>query len=213
VLEGEDRLGHGAAAIDQPGLDQLVERAGELARRQGRNGLQQLVGEAPPERAPHLRRLARRLQAVQAGEERGLQRLRDDQIRERSLHRPATVPLGQDAALQHRLGELLDEERHAVGARQDRLEHVAWQRATGDLGREGGTNSGRAVTTTSTRSAAARSTISARSSSEVGSSQCASSTNSSTGHRRARWASGATSASKVRALRACGGSSAIASPK
>ena len=45
----------------------------------------------------------------------------------------AVARVAQQTRLQHRLGELLDEQRHAVGARHDLLQHLRRQRlAAGD---------------------------------------------------------------------------------
>ena len=40
----------------------------------------------------------------------------------------AVAGIGEQAGLEHRLGQLLDEQRHAVGARDDLLEHLGRQR-------------------------------------------------------------------------------------
>ena len=88
VLEGVLGVGRGAAPVDQLGADQLRQRVVELRRRHPSHRADQLVRELPAERRPDLRHLAHRRQAVEPGQERGLQARRD---RQRAAPVPAAV--------------------------------------------------------------------------------------------------------------------------
>ena len=55
--------------------------------------------------------------------------------RQRAVENVTIARVTQQLRLQHRLGQLLDEQRHAVGVSQDLLEHLLGQRlAAGELG-------------------------------------------------------------------------------
>ena len=80
--------------------------------------MEEPVRKLPPEDRPYLRHLLRlRPQAVEPRHERVGERRRDV-LRRR-----------HPARLDHRLGQLLDEERHPVGPRHDHVHHRVGQRA------------------------------------------------------------------------------------
>src|SRR5438105_15855608 len=129
--------------------------------------------------------------------------------------------------LQHALGQFLDKERHAVGALGDLGDDLLGQcLVAGDLldqrgpvapvqaierhysdlrlAGQGGRNSGRNVTISSTGRLQTRSTVRSNSSREVGSIQCASSKTMTTGWRRAKLSRCRISASSVRSFLRCG---------
>jgi hypothetical protein len=69
-------------------------------------------------------------QAVEAGHEGILQRRGDHQRRQRPRELVPALPLGEEAGLEPRLGQLLHEQRHAVSPGQDLLQHLGRQGAT-----------------------------------------------------------------------------------
>jgi hypothetical protein len=150
------------------------------------------VGEAAADHRADLRHLARRTEPVEPGHQRLLQGRRD------SLD--ATTPL---AALQQKPRHLLDEQRHAAGARGESTTSrgSAWRadssatmsrtcaRSSGaremvpwcERMPQGGRNSGRVVAAMNKGASAPRSAMPRRTSSVVGSAQCRSSNASTTG--------------------------------
>ena len=84
--------------------------------------------ELAPERRADLRHLARRRQAIEPRQQRGVQRRRDRQRRHRPRHRVVIAGVREHAALEHGLGQLLDEQRHAVGALDDLVGDLLGQR-------------------------------------------------------------------------------------
>ena len=131
VLEQVVGLRPFAAPEDQPGAGELVERRRQLALARARHGGQQLVGELPADHGPDLRRRpGRGAEPVEPRHERGVERGRHCQggrrARGESSGRPAP------AGLEHRLGQLLDEQRHPVRALDDLGHQLVGQRAAGD---------------------------------------------------------------------------------
>ena len=81
-----------------------------------------------------LQDFARRAEPVDARHQRSLQRGRDRQLLHRLLEHVAVLVLVQLLAFEHRFGQLLDEQRHAVGALDDLVEKLRRQRfAAGDV--------------------------------------------------------------------------------
>ena len=87
VLEGVLGIRRRPAPEDQLGALQLLQRIIQLLLRHSGDGADQLVGELPPERRADLRHLARRRQAIEPRQQRGLERRRDRQRQ----HGPVTA--------------------------------------------------------------------------------------------------------------------------
>ena len=75
-----------------------------------------------------LRHLLDRGEAVEARHQRVVQGRRDRERRQRAGQLVAVAGIREQARFQHRLGQLLDEQRHAVGARHDLLDDLGRQR-------------------------------------------------------------------------------------
>ena len=162
-------------------------------------------------------------QPVQPCHERGLERARDGADGQHALKHPAPLCLAEPPRLQHRRGQLLDEQRHPVGAPRDRLLEVGRQRlAAADLADDGRAGlaaqafehqsrqprtvgerwpSGRLVKSRRTRVPTTRSSRCPISSSEVGSIQGKSSNRARAGRSAARPRRWSASAASVRTRR------------
>ena len=91
------------------------------------------MGELAADHGGDLGHLLDRREAVEAGHQRVVQGRRDRERRQRAGQLVAVAGVGEQAGFEHRLGQLLDEQRHAVGARHDLLEDLGRQRlAAGD---------------------------------------------------------------------------------
>ena len=108
VLEGVLRIGRCTAAVDQLGARQLRQGVVELPRRHRRHGADQLMRELAAERRPDLRHLAHQRRAVEPSQERRLQARGIARGRHRSRRGKTVAGIGQHAALDHCLGQLLD---------------------------------------------------------------------------------------------------------
>ena len=86
------------------------------------------MGELAADGGADLRDLLYRRQPVEAGHQRILQRRGYRQRWQRPVQLEAIAAVDQHAALQHRLGQLLDEQRHAIGLGDDLLEHLVGKR-------------------------------------------------------------------------------------
>ena len=128
VLEAVGGLGRRAAAEDQLGRDQLVEGGAQLGFRPVGDRGEQLVAELAADHGADLRHLLDRREAVEAGHQRVVQGRRDRERRQRPGQLVAIAGVREQARFQHRLGQLLDEQRHAVGARHDLLDDLRRQR-------------------------------------------------------------------------------------
>ena len=178
VPEAVGRAGRSSAPVDQPRVLEPPQRGREVVAGQVHRGGEQVVVELAPDRRAGLRDLPRgRAEPVEARVEGGVQRGRHRGRRTRA-RRPII------AGLEHGPGQLLGEERHAVGALDDLLDHLRRQRPRAGGGRDapdqrgavarteaarrssatcawpaqGARNSGRCVTTSSSGSPAARAT-------------------------------------------------------
>ncbi|HEY2740485.1 MAG TPA: hypothetical protein VGK45_18880 [Thermoanaerobaculia bacterium] len=107
VLEGVLRAPAGAAAVDEPGLDQPVQPFLDLFFRQVGDVLQAGEGERPAEHGRDLGHLLARAGAVEPGRQRGHERRRD------------LLRLAGPGAFEERLGHLLGEQGDAVGQREE----------------------------------------------------------------------------------------------
>ncbi len=108
-----------AAAVQQLGPDEAVERLAQLVLRHSARGGKAFVGELPPQYRRELRDGACRAQPVEARHERVLQRVRDRD------------GAGPARALEDRLGQLFREQRHAVALLDQAGEQLARQAAAG----------------------------------------------------------------------------------
>ena len=78
--------------------------------------------------------LVRRIEPVEPGEERALQQIGNGHALERALELEMTAGVAPDILLEHGLGQFLHEQRYAVGAGNDLVEHEVRQRlAAGEL--------------------------------------------------------------------------------
>ena len=109
VLEGVLCIGRGAPLEDQFGAYELRQGPVHLVLRHGRDGADQLMRERPSEGRSDLRHLAHGCQAIEPCQERGLERGRDGKPRHGPSRIKAVARVGQHAALDHRLGQFLDE--------------------------------------------------------------------------------------------------------
>ena len=116
VLERVGRVRRRSAPGDKAGGRQLLERRVELDRGQDRHRADQLVGELPSDRGADLRHILDRTKPVEASHQRGLQRRRYGERRQRSVEHVAVRRLTQQPALEQRACQLLDEQRHAIRA-------------------------------------------------------------------------------------------------
>ena len=129
VLAGIAHVGRRAAGEQEAGADQPVQCLPDHPLGQFRHCEQQVFGEFPPDRGADLRHLPRCRNAVETRHQQRLQAGRHDRRRPRAV--------GRRRPVQHRLGEFLGEQRHAVGLPGDPLQQRGRQRTgAGDLRRE-----------------------------------------------------------------------------
>ena len=128
MLEGVDRLRGLAAAEHQLRADEPVESLLQPVVRLLGHGAEQRIGELAADGGADLGDLAYRRQPVEPGHQRVVQGGRDRQRRQRAVERVTPVLLAQQAAFDNGLGQLLEEQRHAVGAGEDLLEDLGRQR-------------------------------------------------------------------------------------
>jgi hypothetical protein len=88
------------------------------------------VAELAADHGGGLGDLLDRGEAVETGHQRILEGRRDGQGRERAGELAAVAGIDEQAGLEHRLGQLFDEQRHAVGARHDLVQDLVRQRLT-----------------------------------------------------------------------------------
>ncbi len=120
--------------VHELGVDELGEGVVELGPIELRHRHQQLLAETPPDGRRELGDLLDRRQPVEARHERVLQRCRYRQRRQRAVEGVAIAGIVEQSGLEHGLGQLLDEKRHAVGLLNDLIEQLVGQRlAAGDL--------------------------------------------------------------------------------
>ena len=128
VLEREGGMRRHAGAEHEARLRQPVQQLAQLGLRPPRNGSEQLVGELPADRGADLGDLPGRAEPVQARHQGAMQGGRHGGARQRrGGERSAHVGLLR-IGLDHRPGELLDEERHTRRALDDLLDHPARER-------------------------------------------------------------------------------------
>src|SRR6266404_4749995 len=128
VLEGVLCIGWGAPLEDQFGAYELRQGPVHLVLRHSRDGADQLMRERPSEGRTDLRHLAHGCQAIEPCQERGLERGRDGKPKHGPSRIKAVARVGQHAALDHRLGQFLDEQRYAIGPIDDMFGDLLGQR-------------------------------------------------------------------------------------
>jgi hypothetical protein len=109
VLEAVGRLGWDAAAEYQLGCDQLIEGGLQFRVRAVGHRSEQRMGELAADRGADLRDLLDRGEAVEAGEQRVVERRGDRECRQGTIESVVVPGVSQKARLEHRLGQLLDE--------------------------------------------------------------------------------------------------------
>ena len=112
VLERVDRLRRLAPREHQLGRRQPLQRRPQRRLGHRRDRREQRIGELAPDARRRLRHLLDLGHPVQPGHQRGVKRGR---------HRARARP--RRARLEHRLGQLLDEQRHPVGPGGDLAQH------------------------------------------------------------------------------------------
>ncbi len=139
VLERVGRVRSRSAPGNEAGTGQPLERRVEVDRGHGGHRGDQLVGELPSDCGADLRHVLDRGEAIEARHQRSLQRRWNGEFRQRPVERIALVGLAEDAALDQRAGQFLDEQRHAICAREDLIDDRVGQRLVpGDAGNDAG---------------------------------------------------------------------------
>jgi hypothetical protein len=87
-------------------------------------GSEQPVGKLAADARPDLGHLLHRDQAVEARHQRITQGRRDSQCGQGPVQHQAPVALLEHPGFEHRLGQLLDEQRHTVGLGDDLVEDL-----------------------------------------------------------------------------------------
>ena len=127
VLEGINRVRNLAPAKNQFRLHQLVKRLFQFLPRQPGDGVQQFVMEIATRDGADLCHLPHRCQPIKTRHQRRVQRCWDRQRRQRTLENIIAIPFLQQPAFQHRLGQFLNEQRHAIGASENLVHHLLRQ--------------------------------------------------------------------------------------
>ena len=139
MLEGVDRRGRASSREHQLRRRELGEGILELVVTQAADRGQQLVAELPADGRADLGDLLHRRQPVEPRHQAVAQRRWDRQRRQRPVQDIAVRLLLQEAGLQHGLGQLLHEQRHAVRLVDDLVEDLGGQPlASCDLLGQGG---------------------------------------------------------------------------
>ena len=115
VLEDVGAFRDVMTAEDQFRLEQPRQRVLQPRSAEGGDRLEQLEAELAPDAGGSLRHLLHRLQAVEPRHQRIVQRGGDGELLERRRQLETRRGLREAPGLQHGLGQLLDEQRHAVG--------------------------------------------------------------------------------------------------
>ena len=119
VFEDVGFVRRGSFPVQNPRLNQLLELGAKPLLVKPRNRPQHFVGKLPADCRPQLGHRFRSLHAVEPGIERVLQRRGDAQCRQRGGEFVAAVPFHKHVAFEDGLGELFQEQRHAIGLGDD----------------------------------------------------------------------------------------------
>ena len=125
VLERVHRVGRKAAADDQSCILEVIERGADLVRRSFSDSAKYLVRELSADGGADLRDLLERPHAVETSHERVGERCRVSRVDAMDRRARSALLLGKKVGFEHRLGQLLDEQRHAVGLDDDLLDDFA----------------------------------------------------------------------------------------
>jgi hypothetical protein len=124
MLEAVARLWQPAALKDQLGCNQLIERRSQVGIRQRRKSLEQPIGELATDYRADLSDLPHGAETIETRHKRLSNRRRDRQWPEWPCELVAVARSDEQSGLEHRLGQLLDEQRHAVSTCDDLLENL-----------------------------------------------------------------------------------------
>ena len=127
VLEGIGRVRRRTAQKNQFRFGQADQRVLQHRVRQAGDGGQDSIGKIASDGRADLQHLARGTEPVDPRHQRGLQRRRNRQVLCRLIEHVVIAGFVQSLALEHRLGQLFDEQRHAVGALDDLIEQSGRQ--------------------------------------------------------------------------------------
>ena len=119
VLEGVNGIRRDAVAEDQLRSDQLVETRAQLILGPVGDRGEQRMGKLAADHRPELRHLLHRGEAVEPRHQRIVQRCRNRERRQRARKFVVIARVGQKTGFHHRLGQLLDEQRRAIGLGHD----------------------------------------------------------------------------------------------
>ncbi len=128
MLEAVARIRRRVARHDEFGAHQVVERRGELRLGHLQHLGEQAQRELAADQRADLRDLLGRREPVEARHQRVLQGRRDREQRQRALQPVAVGRVLEQARLHDGLGQLLDEQRDAVGLADDLGQHLGRQR-------------------------------------------------------------------------------------
>ncbi len=118
-----------AAAKQEPGIAELIQRGLQFPLGTLRHRLDQLIGKLAAEHRADLRDLlGDRPEPVEPRHQRGMQGRRHRQRGKRCRSQHRSNPVALRGAFQHRLGQLLDKERHPVGALDDLGDDIRGER-------------------------------------------------------------------------------------
>jgi hypothetical protein len=115
MLEGVAGGGWWAAPQDQPGFEKPGHRVPQLVVAHRGHRRQQLVRELAADAGAGLGHLLDERQAIQPRQQRIVEGRGNRERRQRAGQLVAVARVPEEAGLEHRLGQLLDEQRHAVG--------------------------------------------------------------------------------------------------
>ena len=122
VLERVHRVGWMASADDQSCLLEVIQGGADLVRRSFSDSAKYFVRELSANGGPDLRDLLERPHAIETSHERVGQRCGYRQLTPWTGENVTSLLLGKKVGFEHRLGQLLDEQRHAVGLDDDLLD-------------------------------------------------------------------------------------------
>jgi len=134
VLEHVGGVVRRAALVDQLGAEQVAQCGVQRVALDRGQGREMRESELAPDHGAHLGQLLGGRMPVEPGQQRVVQRVRDGQRWQRAEQLIVLAHVAQDAELENRLGELLDEQGDAVGAREDLVQQLGREPlAPGDL--------------------------------------------------------------------------------
>jgi hypothetical protein len=127
VLKGVRGIRRRPAPEHQLGAYELFQSALQPRLRHLGDGTDQLVGKLTPKRGCDLRNFSSGRQSIEPGQKRGLERRWDRQRDDRPGHGVMVSGIGHPSALDDRLGQLLDEQRHTIRTINDLIGNLRGQ--------------------------------------------------------------------------------------